>query len=564
VSTYTVGIDFGTESARAVLVDCSDGTELATQVYRYANGVIDQRLPPPDEDVVLEPDWALQDPQDYVRALKETVPALLAETGVAPTSVIGVGIDFTSCTMLPTLEDGTPLCELGELRREPHAWVKLWKHHAAQPEADRINAVAEERAEPWLPRYGGRISSEWFFAKALQILDEAPEVYARADRLIEATDWVVWQLTGIETRNTCTAGYKAMWSRAEGFPDDSYFATLDPRFAHVVDEKMSRQLVPLGSRAGGLSPRAAAWTGLESGTPVAVANVDAHVSAPAVTVTEPGTLVAIMGTSTCHILLGDEFSPVDGMCGAVEGGVIPGCYGYEAGQPAVGDIFGWFVERAVPQEYHAAAQRRGTTVHEILAEEAASLQPGESGLLALDWWNGNRSVLVDADLRGLLVGLTLATRAPEIYRALIEATAFGTRVIIEAFERAGVSVDRIVACGGLPERNPLLMQIYADVTGREIAVAASAQAPALGSAIFGAVAAGAASGGYDSIVEASRRMAKLSGTTYEPNPAHRETYDALYAEYERLHELFGRGSSATMKNLKRIQQEATRARQPVP
>jgi L-ribulokinase len=556
VTRYTVGVDFGTESGRAVLVDCADGRELATRIYRYRNGVIDERLPAPDDDVRLEPEWALQDPEDYVRTFQETVPGLLADTGVDPRDVIGVGIDFTSCTMLPTLADGTPLCMVEPLRREPHAWVKLWKHHAAQPEADRINEVAAERDEPWLARYGGRYSSEWFFAKALQILDEAPEVYERADRLIEAADWVVWQLTGVETRNSCTAGYKALWSKSDGFPADDYFAALDPRFAHVVDEKMSRRLEPLGGNAGGLSERAAAWTGLLPGTAVAVANVDAHVSAPAVGVTEPGSLVAIMGTSICHIALGAELAVVDGMCGVVEDGVVPGLFGYEAGQSAVGDIFAWFVETCVPPRYHELAGERGVDVHELLEAEAAELEPGESGLLALDWWNGNRSILVDADLRGLIVGMTLATRPPEIYRALIEATAFGTRVIADELERSGVPVDRIVACGGLPERNTLLMQIYADVTGRRIAVAGSKQAPALGAAMFGAVAAGAALGGYDSIVDASRRMGHPSDTAYEPNPAHQATYDALYREYRRLHDLFGRHGDDVMRNLKRIQHEA--------
>ena len=410
--TYAVGVDFGTESARAVLVDCSDGSEAGTAVYVYSNNVIDECLPAPDDDVRLQPDWALQDPGDYVRALRATIPAILADCGVEPSEVAGVGIAFTACTMLPTLADGTPLCEVPELRRDPHAWVKLWKHHAAQPEADLINQVARERGEPWLQRYGGKISSEWFFAKALQILREAPAMYARADRLIEASDWVVWQLTGVETRSSCTAGYKAMWSKADGFPPDDYFAALDPGFTHVVDEKMSRSIVPLGTRAGELTEQAAAWTGLRAGTPVAVANVDAHVSAPAVRVTEPGALVMIMGTSTCHILLGDQPAAVEGMCGMVEDGVVPGLYGFEAGQSAVGDIFAWFAELAM-------------TPHEVLERAAATLRPGQSGLLALDWWNGNRSVLVDADLRGLLVGMTLQTKPAEIYRALIEATAFG-------------------------------------------------------------------------------------------------------------------------------------------
>jgi L-ribulokinase len=554
-----LGIDFGTESARALLVDCADGRELGVSVAPYDNGVIDARLPAPDEDVELEPDWALQDPDDYLRSIQLVVPRLLAETGVRPEEVVGVGIDFTSCTMLPTLADGTPLCRLDELRREPHAWVKLWKHHAAQPEADRINAVAGERGEAWLARYGGKISSEWFFAKALQILDEAPEVYARAERLIEACDWTVWQLTGEESRSACAAGYKAMWSKRDGFPSPEYFAALDPRFANVVDEKMSRALLSPGQRAGGLSERAAAWTGLRAGTPVAVANVDFHGSVPATTVTEPGTLVMITGTSNGHLLLGQELTFVEGMCGVVEDGVVQGSFGYEAGQSALGDIFAWFTQHAVPPEYHDAARARGVAVHDVLAEAAAALRPGESGLLALDWWNGNRSVLVDTDLRGLLVGMTLATRAPDIYRALIEATAFGTRVIIEAFERAGLPVGGIVACGGMPERNPFLMQVFADVTGREIAVARSRQAPALGAAMFAAVAAGADAGGHESIVAAARSMAHLSDVRYAPQIEHRETYDLLYGEYVRLHDLFGRGGDDVMRRLKRLQSEAAGA-----
>jgi L-ribulokinase len=557
---YAIGVDFGTESGRAVLVSCADGREVGTAVYPYRNGVLDERLPEPDERVELEPDWALQDPQDYVRTLEETVPQLLAETGVEPEAVVGVGVDFTSCTMLPTLADGTPLCLLDDLRAEPHSWVKLWKHHAAQPEADRINAVAAERGEPWLPRYGGRYSSEWFFSKSLQILDEAPEVYARAERLIEAADWIVWRLTGTETRNSCTAGYKALWSKRDGFPDDDFFAALDPRFARVVDEKMSRRIVPIGSRAGGLCERAAEWTGLPPGTPVAVANVDAHVSAPAATVTEPGTMVIIMGTSNCHILLGTREREVEGMCGVVEDGVVPGLHGFEAGQSGVGDIFAWFAETSVPPELHERARAAGVSVHDVLEQEAGRLRPGESGLLALDWWNGNRSVLVDADLRGLVVGMTLATTAPELYRTLLEATAFGTRVIVEAFEGAGVAVERIVACGGLPERNRLLMQIYADITGREFTVAASSQAPALGAAMFGAVAAGAERGGYDSIVEASGRMAGLRPESYRPDPAHRAVYDRLYAEYVRLHDLFGRGGDDVMRTLKQIKRASAETR----
>ncbi len=556
---YAIGIDFGTESGRALLVDVATGAELAMAVHPYANGVLADHLPAPDDDVRLDPQWALQDPADYVATLKATVPRLLAESGADPAEVIGLGIDFTSCTMLPTTADGTPLCELERLRREPHAWVKLWKHHAAQPEADRINELARATGEPWLPRYGGRISSEWFYAKSLQILDEAPAVYAAADRLLEAADWVVWRLTGVETRNACTAGYKAIWSKADGFPDRAFFAGLDPRFADIVDAKMSRRVVPLGERAGELSSEAAGWTGLRPGTPVAIANVDAHVSVPAVGVTAPGTMVAVMGTSTCHLVLGDRLALAEGMCGVVEDGIVPGLFGYEAGQSAVGDIFGWFTTAAVPPEVHAIAQREGLSLHAVLGRDAARLRPGESGLLALDWWNGNRSILVDVDLSGLLIGATLATRSADIYRALLEATAFGTRTIIESLEAAGVAVGRVVACGGLPDRNELLMQISADITGREFEVAASGQAPAVGAAMYGAVAAGAARGGYDSIQAAAAAMARPGVRTYRPDREAGAVYDELYREYRTLHDYFGRGSNDVMKTLRAI-----RARQAQP
>ena len=554
MSKYTIGVDFGTESGRAMLVDVANGRELATSVHPYANGVIDEALP--ESGIRLEPDWALQDPNDYLEVFKQAVPAVIKESGVDPADVIGLGIDFTACTMLPVKADGTPLCFLPQWRDHPHAWVKLWKHHAAQPEADHINATARRMGQAWLERYGGKISSEWFFSKTLQILNEAPEVYQAADRLVEAADWVVWQLTGVETRNACTAGYKAMWSKREGFPPSEYFAALHPRLADVIDEKMSREILPIGARAGGLTSQAAAWTGLRPGTAVAVANVDAHVAVPATSVAQTGRMVMIMGTSTCHMVLGDEEHLVPGICGYVEDGILPGLFGYEAGQSCVGDHFAWLVENCVPAAYEREAQARGMGLHSLLEEKAAQLKPGESGLLALDWWNGNRSVLVDVDLTGLLLGATLLTRPEEIYRALIEATAYGTRVIIEAFEQHGVPVHELVAAGGLPEKNRLLMQIYADVTGREIKIAGSTQAPALGSAMFGAVAAGRDSGGYDSIYEAAPIMGKLKDESYQPDPAASAVYDRLYAEYLLLHDTFGRGGNDVMKRLKRIRLES--------
>jgi L-ribulokinase len=554
---YALGIDFGTESGRAVLVETNTGKEIATSIYPYENGVIDEKLPIDGDPVQLEPEWALQDPQDYIRTFQKTVPDVLSQTGVNPEDVIGIGIDFTACTMLPVKSDGTPLCDLSDYRRNPHAWIKLWKHHAAQPEADKINTTARQLNQKWLDRYGGKISSEWFFAKTLQILDEAPEIYAAADRLIEAADWVVWQLTGVEKRNSCTAGYKAMWSKREGYPPDAFFKELDPRLENVIDQKMSRTIYPIGEKAGELTARAAGWTGLKEGTAVAIANVDAHVSVPAATVTEPGRMVMIMGTSICHMVLGHAERTVEGMCGFVEDGIIPGLFGFEAGQSGVGDIFAWFVSNCIPEDYHQEAQRRNLDIHQLLEEKTASQRPGEHGLLALDWWNGNRSVLVDVDLSGLLIGATLGTKPEDIYRALIEATAYGTRVIIEAFEQNGVKVNELVACGGLPEKNKLLMQIYADVTGRNFKISASKQTPALGSAMFGAVAAGGRAGGYDTIFEAAKHMARLKDEEYLPIPANQKIYDRLYAEYLRLHDYFGRGGNDVMKTLKQIRDEVS-------
>ncbi len=545
---YTIGLDFGTLSGRAVLVDTRDGAEVAESVFDYPHGVMDSQLPSGRK---LPPDWALQHPQDYIDVFAHTVPAVLRQSGVDAADVKGIGIDFTASSPMPTTTDGTPLCFLEELRDEPHAYIKLWKHHAAQRQADQINETARQLGERWLPRYGGKISSEWFFSKLLQILQERPDIYAQIDRFVEAADWVIWQLTGVETRNTCTAGYKAMVQDGD-FPSRDYFRALDPAFENVVDEKVGREFAELGSKAGELRPRMAELTGLPAGIAVAVANVDAHVTAPAVKATDPGVMVMVMGTSCCHILSSTQLGEVDGMCGVVMGGVIPGLYGYEAGQSAVGDIFAWFVDHAVPPEYHQAAASAGLGLHDYLEREAAKQQAGQHGLIALDWWNGNRSTLVDVDLTGMMLGMNLATRAPDIYRALIESTAYGTREIIDAFDAQGVAVNELVAAGGLPEKNALLCQIFADVTGRPFKLAGSAQAPALGAAMHAAVAADI----YSDIQAAAEKMGKLKDGVVRPIPGNQAVYDRLFQEYKTLYDYFGRGANDVMKRLKVIKHEA--------
>ena len=544
---YALGLDYGTLSARALLLDIESGEELATAVMDYPHGVMDEALP---GGAPLGPDWALQHPQDYLDVLGVIVPRVLREAGAKAGEVIGIGVDFTACTVIPCLKDGTPLCFLAEYRDAPHAYVKLWKHHAAQPQATRLNEIAEARGEEFLRYYGGIVSSEWAIPKLWQVLDEAPEIYERTEKWIEAADWLVWQLCGVETRNACCAGYKGLWVKALGFPSDDFFRALDPRLERVIDEKMSRDILPLGARAGGLTPAMARVLGLESGTAVAAGIIDAHVAVPAAGITGAGEMLDIMGTSSCHMLLGEEEVPVPGICGVAADGILPGYYAYEAGQCCVGDHFAWFIENCLPKAYFDEADERGINIHALLREKASAKRPGESGLVALDWWNGNRSVLVDAGLTGLLLGMTLQTRPEDIYRALIEATAYGTRKIVETFRENGVSVNAFYAAGGIAQKDPLAMQIYADVLRMPIKIAGSGQAGARGAAIYGACAAGSAKGGFDDASQAARRLGCVKDTVYAPNEADAALYDGLYAEYILLHDYFGRGGNGVMKRLK--------------
>ncbi len=549
---YSIGIDFGTESARAALVDVGTGREAATVVHSYKDGVIDRVLP--RTKIRLEHDWALQNPADWIETLKRVVPAVLRKAKVNPRDVIGIGVDFTSCTILPVATDGTPLCMLKQFRNSPHAWAKLWKHHASQPEADEINELALERGEEFIKRYGGRISSEWMFPKALQILHEAPDIYHAADRIIEGGDWLVWRLTGNEKRSACQAGYKALWEKpatvgGRGYPSRDFLRVLDPAFELFADEKLAQDVHPIGSVAGGLRSDMAKLMGLRANIPVATAYIDAHAAVPGTSVTEPGKMVMVMGTSTCHMVLDKEKVLAEGVAGVVADGIIPGYFGYESGQSAVGDIFAWYVRNGVSADYLIEAKKKKVDIHTLLETKAARLKAGESGLLALDWWNGNRSVLMDADLSGLIVGLTVATTPEEIYRALIEATAFGTRRIIEAHEQQNIMVNELYACGGLT-KNKLLMHIYTDVTGREISIAASSQATAIGAAILGAVAAGKERGGYDTFQEAAGKMAHVKKERYVPKLDNKRIYDEIYAEYLTLHDYFGRGGNDVMKRLK--------------
>lgn len=530
--TYTIGVDFGTLSGRAVLVQVEDGHEINSKVCEYPHGVLENRLPTGES---LPPDWALQVPNDYLEVLKNTIPVLLEESGIDPGQVVGIGTDFTACTVLPVLKDGTPLCNLKGFENRPHAFVKLWKHHSAQSHADRINALALESNEKWLDRYGGKISSEWQFAKALQLLEEDPEIYKRMDHWVEAADWIIWQLTGTYSKNICTAGYKAIY-QDNMYPAKEYLERLNPLFKNFVTEKVDWPIAQLGSKAGGLSKFGAEITGLNLGTAVAVGNVDAHVTAPAANATKAGQLVAIMGTSTCVVMVHDHLAIVPGMCGVVEGGITPSTWGYEAGQSGVGDIFGWFVNNFVGEELIQKSHKAGQDLHSYLSELAEKKPAGSHGLVALDWESGNRSTLVDHSLSGLIVGMTLATKPEDVYAALVESTAFGMRTIIEAFDSSGVPVVDFIAAGGLI-KNKYVMQIYANILNRPIHIIKSEQGPALGSAIHAAVAAGE----YSDIIAASEIMGGIMRDAYLPQLETVEIYNQLFHQYSKLYKSFGQG-----------------------
>jgi len=544
---YVIGVDYGTLSGRALVVRVEDGAELGSAVHEYSHAVMDTVLV--STGAALPSEWALQVPQDYRDVLRNAVPAAVEAAGIDPADVIGIATDFTASTPMPVLADGTPLNELDGYADRPHAYVKLWKHHAAQSQANRINQLAAERAEKWLARYGGFISSEWEFAKGLQLLEEDPELYHRMDHWVEAADWIVWQLCGGYVRNACTAGYKGILQDGD-MPSREFLGALNPDFADFAQDKVAHTLGALGASAGTLTAQAAEWTGLPEGIAVAVGNVDAHVTAPAAKATEPGQMLAIMGTSTCHVMNSDHLAEVPGMCGVVDGGIVDGLFGYEAGQSGVGDIFAWYVKNQVPQSAHDAAAQVGKSVHQYLTDLAYEEPVGAHGLVALDWQNGNRSVLVNTELSGIIVGLNLATRPEQVYRALLEATAFGARTIVETFNAAGVPVTEFVVAGGLL-KNPLLMQTYSDVLRMPISIIDSDQGPALGSAIHAAVAAGA----YPDVRAAAEVMGKVVKSAYTPNESDADAYDSLYAEYSQLHDYFGRGANDVMRRLKQRRRE---------
>jgi L-ribulokinase len=513
--------------------------------------VIDTTLPGRGER--LPADWALQNPDDYTAVLDAGIVDVLQKVPGAAGRVVGIGLDFTSCTVLPVTEEGVPLCSLPAWRNRPHAWPKLWKHHAAQHVADRLNEVAAQRQEPFLARYGGRISSEWYFPKLIEIWLEDRDIYDATGAFVEATDWVVWHLCGHQRRSACPAAYKAMWSGSEGLPGAAFFEAAYPGFSRPAD-KLGNTFYPLGTRAGHLRADLARKWGLAESVAVAVGNVDSFVSFPGAGAEGSGTYVMVIGTSICDLVVYPEEVALGGITGVAKDGIIPGLYGYEAGQPAVGDMFGWFAESLAGAGGPGPA---GSRLRQ-LEQAAAALAPAQSGLVVLDWWNGNRSILADADLSGVIAGLTLQTSATDIYRAMLESVAFGNKAIMDNFASGGLELDEIVACGGIAEKSPLLMQLIADVSGRPVRVPSSSQVPARGSALFGAVAAGPEASGFSNVAEAARTLRPGTASTYNPHPSATDTYERVYRIFKELHDMLGRERSVWLHGLKQLKRQASR------
>jgi L-ribulokinase len=558
---FTIGIDYGTNSVRAVVVDCADGRMIGTRVFAYPSG---------DQGVLLDskqPHLARQNPADYIEGLRESVNGALAEAdrqpGFSRDRVIGIGVDTTGSTPLPIDAHAQPLAMDPRFQSNlaAHAW--LWKDHTSAAEAAAITETARTHSPELLAPIGGTYSSEWWWSKIWHCLKVAPDVFDAAASWVELADFVPAVLAGVRNprdivRCICAAGHKAMYSDAwGGLPPKSFLSRLDPRLADLRD-RLYDNAWPPGLPAGHL---AADWTsslGLPPGIPIAMGGFDAHYGAVGSGVAA-GTFVKIIGTSTCDCAVApaaDHIADIPGICGIVNGSIMPGYLGIEAGQSAVGDLLKWWIEGVCGG---------GDTLHETLSAEAAALAPGESGLLALDWNNGNRTILVDTRLTGLLLGQTLHTSRADVYRALIEATAYGARAIVERLREYGVAIDRVVCCGGIAEKNDLFMQIYADVLGQPMLIAGSPQTPALGAAISAAVTAGADAGGYADWTEAQRRMTSIKEKRFAPRADARRVYDELYGLYRELHDAFGGVASgrpdlaSVMKRLLAIKERATGA-----
>ena len=541
---YVIGVDFGTLSARAVLVELSTGAQVCVSEFKYPHAIMSKKDFP---SAKFPETFAMQHPGDYIQALKNVVSDIKAQTGIAKEQIQGVGIDFTTCTVLPIDENFQPLCLREEFKGEPHAFVKLWKHHGAEKEAELITKELEEYDAEMLSSYGGKVSSEWFFPKVLETFNKARHVYDKTYCFIEAGDYLTSLLTGNLQRNACVTGFKALWSKKKGFLKKDFWARIDNDFANTIEDKIIGQVLPEGQKAGVVNETGSELFGLSEGTFVAVAIGDAHASMPALSIAESGKLMLILGTSACHILIDEKDVSVDGICGKVQDGIIPNYVAYEAGQTCFGDAFEWFKNSALPKEYFERAESAGTDVFSYLNGLIKDDAVGQNGLLAIDWWNGNRTPYADFELSGVILGLTLLTKPEHIYRAIMEAHCFGTKRIIDIYRKSNILVNEVIVSGGIANKNPFLMQILSDVLGVKISVSKSKQSGAVGSAIYASVACGA----FSNLQDAAKVIAEKDMIEYFPNMENNKKYELLYEQYLKLTKYFAE-TNQVLKIIKKI------------
>ena len=530
---YTIGVDFGTLSARAILLDAENGREAASAEFVYPHAIMSESIPC---GTPLWADCALQHPQDYIDALSFTVKEVTKQGGATPEQILGIGIDFTACTVLPVDKDFVPLCFYDEYKNIPYAYAKLWKHHAAEKQAKRITELAKSEQVDWLDGFGGTVSSEWLLPKILETIEVTPEIYEAAEYFVEAGDWLTWLLTGKTVRSACMAGFKGLWRDKVGYLDEEFLKKIHPKLEKIYQTKLTGEVLPAGSFAGRLCPRGTELLGLGASTAVSIPVIDAHSALVAAGIAEAGKMMLIIGTSCCHIVLDKEDYAISGLFGKVGNGLIPNYVAYEGGQGCVGDLFDWFIKNCVPAKYAEEAKQKELSVFDFLELKAREIGAGENKVFALDWWNGNRTPYNDSSLSGSLFGLTLSTKPEEIYLALIESVAFGTKVISDIFENGGIEISECCAGGGIALKNKLLMQIFADVLGKEIKVSDCSQAGAVGSAIFAASAAGVC----PTVEETVSKLSSPCGTVYKPNFENTEKYKAAYERYKKFSELFAK------------------------
>lgn len=547
MSKYTIGLDFGSLSGRAVLYDIETGNAIESSTYDYRHALMKNYLP---DGTKVPYKFSLQHPQDYLDTMIITVKDVIEEVSVD--DIIGIGIDFSSSTTIPVNSEGTPMCFFSDFTSEPNAYAKAWNHHSSKKYAIKMTELAKEQYPDIINRYGGSIASAWLFPKLWELIEQAPDLYEEMSYYIEAGDWIVWQLTGKQVRSTAFAGFKGLWNPTDGYPPKEYLNQLNPKLAEAVDTKLNAPIKPVYSLAGKLTKSAAQMLGLKTGTTVTVANADNQAVIPAVNAIKDGQLIATMGNNISYLLASDEELFLNGISGVCKDTLLPNKYGYIAGPNPLGENFGWFLTNLIPPDYHQEAKNQNRNLHSYLAQLMMKLKPGESGVIAFDWFKGNRAIRSDFDLTAMFFGITNDTKTEELYRALIEACCFSARKVIDLLRENHFKIDELYCVGSLPEKNPFIMQLYADILNIPIKISDGNQSPALGSAIIAAYVAGSKNGGYDSFELACEKMSKIKDRIYMPIKENVEIYEQLYDIYCELYNILAIKNKTVLHRLRKL------------